>query len=158
MATTYTYGNDPVISSSATSAQKRDAIRFLTQDNQANASSQFQLTDEEIAFVITQEANIYMAAARSCDILANRAGAVRMRTVGALSVEFSREDYKELANSYRARGMTYQVPSVGGISRSDKDTLTQDTDWLPPLFSRRMQENPGATTDLEPVNDRSLNQ
>lgn len=157
MPTTYTYDNDPVISSSATAVQKRDAVRFLTQDNRASAAGTFALSDEEIAFMIAQEANVYMAAARACDILANKMGPLRSKKVGDLMLEFSREDFAALAASYRSRGMTYQIPTVGGISRSDKETLTGDTDWLPPLFNRRMQENPGATTDPEPVNDYRIN-
>ena len=150
----YTYANNPVVGTSATAAEKRDAVRFLTQDNQANASSAYKSTDEEIAFLIATEANEFMAAGRLCQILANRPGPVSSKTVGDLTISFgSREDYLQLAQMLFARGMTYQVPTFGGVSRSDKETLTDDTDWLKPLFARKMQQNPSASTETEPVND-----
>lgn len=150
----YTYANDPAVGDAATAAQKRDAVRFLTQDNQANASSAYKATDEEIAFLIASEANEFMAAGRLCQILANRPGPMSMKKVGDLTIEFgSRKDYLQLAQMLFARGSNYQVPTIGGISRTDKETLTDDTDWLRPLFSRKMQQNPSATTETEPVND-----
>lgn len=156
MPTTYTYSNDPVVG--GTAAQKRDAVRFLAQDNQANSSSAYKSTDEEIAFLIATEANVYMAAGRLCQLLANRGGPLSMKKVGDLTLEFgSREDYLQLAQLLMARGMTYQIPSVGGISISGKDALTDDADWLQPLFARKMQENPGTTTDLNTVNDGGVN-
>ena len=148
----YTYSNAPVVD--GTAAEKRDAVRFLAQDNQANASSQYKATDEEIAFLISSEANVFMAAGRLCQVLANRGGPLSLKKVGDLTLEFGgKEDYLALAQALFARGMTYQLPTVGGISRGDKEVLADDTDWLRPLFSRKMQENPGSTTDLEPPND-----
>ena len=148
----YTYSDDPVIS--GTASQKRDAVRFLAQDNQANASSAYKATDAEIAFLIASEANVFMAAGRLCQILANRPGPISMKKVGDLTIEFgSREDYLQLAQMLFARGMTYQIPTIGGVSRSDKELLSEDTDWLQPLFARKMQQNPGGSTAIEPVDD-----
>jgi hypothetical protein len=148
----YTYSDDPVVG--GTAAQKRDAVRFLCQDNQANASSAYKLTDAEIAFLIANEANVYMAAGMACDIIANRGGALSSKKVGDLELQWgSREDYVALGQKLKARGMTYQLPTIGGISYDDKETLTNDTDWIKPLFARRMQENPGTTTAQAPLTE-----
>lgn len=147
----YTYSNDPVVA--GTAAQKRDAVRYLSQDNQLSASSTYRMTDEEIAFLIATEANVFMAAARGCEILSTRIGAVTRKRVGTLDLTFSTQDYKDQAAMLRARGMTYQIPSVGGISKSERLTLQQNTDWLQPLFARQMQENPGTTTAQTPIQD-----
>lgn len=143
MPTTYTYGNDPVISATATAAQKRDAVRFLVQDNQADASSQFQLTDEEIAFLVAQEANLYRAAAAAAETLANRTGAVSSKSVGALSLTWTPAMYRDLAKHLRARGNAHQKPYVGGISKDDKDAHREDEDAVQPAFTRDLHETPG---------------
>jgi hypothetical protein len=147
----YTYSDNPVIG--GTAEQQRDAVRFLTQDNQPNAANNFRITDEEIAFLLATEANEFMAAARGCEILSTRIGAVTRKRVGTLDLTFSTADYKAQAVALRTRGMTYQTPYIGGISKSDKQSLQLDTDWMQPLFARAMQENPGSTTAILPIND-----
>lgn len=143
----YTYSNDPAVS--GTAAQQRDAVRFLSQDN-VLIGAVYRSTDEEIAFLIATEANIYMAAGRLCQILAQRGGGLTRKRVGDLELEFgTRQDFLDLADRLFARGMTHQIPTVGGISAADKEILTSDADWLRPIFSRKMQENVGTTTGAD---------
>lgn len=139
----WTYGDDPVISSTATAAQKRDAVRFLAQENQTATQ---RVSDAEVAFLIAQEANVWKAAARCAELVANRMGAVASRTVDRLTITYGRQDYLNLAKSLRARGRSNEVPFVGGISVSEKDLLPADSDWPPPWFGRATHEDQGGTT------------
>lgn len=139
----FTYSGDP-------SDSNRDAVRFLVRDtNEATA----QLSDEEIEWMLSENGNnVYLAAVQSVDYIANTyATQARSRTVGALSISYEAraDEYRKLGMALRQRWATFTTitPYAGGISRSDKRTNEQDTDWDKPDFVRHMQENPGARTD-----------
>lgn len=109
----------------------RYQIRLLLQDNQTNRQL---MQDEEIDWLQTQEANAYMVAARCCDSLIARFGAVTSKHVGDLGLTFDPKFYKALATTLRSRGMTYQQVYAGGISITDKISQQQDTDKVVPMF------------------------
>lgn len=120
---------------------KRDQVRFLIQDTQ---STRPLLSDQEIAWVVSTEANVYMAAAMCCDTLVAKAGNVKTRWIGDLRVTIDAAFYRGLANMLRARGCSHQVPFAGGISISDKQEQEQDTDAVQPRVFRTMLDNPRA--------------
>lgn len=116
MPVTHTYENLPASSD-------RDAVRFLTQDTTDGA---MRLSDQEIAFLLSSEANVYMAAARAAEMLSQRS--VTSKSIGELSLSYSAEGYDKLASILRSRGRTHQTFSVGGLSISGKAVLESDTD------------------------------
>lgn len=147
----WTYTDDPVVDGSA--AQKRDAVRFLAQENQTTNQ---RVSDAEIAFLIATEANVFTAAARCAELVANRMGPVGSKSVGDLSITYTRRDYLDLAKALRMRGSAHQLPIVGGISKADKIVLDENDDWVPPKFRRDMQVNldtTGTTGDVDDLDD-----
>lgn len=137
----WTYANNPVVGGNA--AQQRDAVRFYAQEND---TAKQRVTDEEIAMLLANEQNVWMAAACVAEAVANRMGPVSSKSVDGLSISYSRADYLALAGRLRARGANYQTPSVGGISSAAKDAQEADTDWVQPTFARGVHDNPGSLT------------
>lgn len=146
----FTYSGDP-------SASSRDAVRFLLGDT---VEAQAVFSDEEIAWALTQNANVYFAAAVIADsAVAQFSGGnesdVKTKTVGALSISYGSkekaEEYRALGRSLRVRGAINSEirPYSGGISVSDKKLEEQDTDWDKPAFARGMHDYPGV--DLKPL-------
>ena len=121
--------------------QQRDQVRFLIQDTN---SSRPLVTDEEIAWLISTEANVYMAAAMICEGLVAKAGNVKTRWIGDLRVTLDSGMYRGLAASLRSRGMSHQLPFAGGISVSDKESQQQDSDAVQPRVFKTELDNPRA--------------
>jgi hypothetical protein len=143
-----TWSYDPTLMTSTTAGAYagstvglRNQIRFVIQDIQAARPL---MVDAEVDWAQTLEANQYMAAALCCEILVARAGNIRSKRVGALSLDYDVEFYRGLAATLRARGLSNQVPYCGGISISDKLAQQDNGDWVPPRFFRGMFDNPRA--------------
>lgn len=127
-----TFGNDPA-------GSNRDAIRILIHDTTGR------LSDETIAYFLASEPSVWYAAAMCCDTLAAQQGGKTSLTVGDLSIGYSAGEYKSLSKSFRIRGSLAAVPFAGGISQSDKDTETSDTDRVGPSFTIGMHDDVGST-------------
>lgn len=140
----FSYTGDPANSN-------KDAVRFLLGDV---VETQAIFSDEEIDWALTQINNIYFAGALIADGAVAKFGGgsdsnVKTKTVGALSMSYGdsekAQEYRTLAKSLRARGAIFSgwKPYSGGISRSDKKTQQQDTDWDQPAFERGQFDFPG---------------
>ena len=138
----WTYSGDPA-------ASDLDAVRFLLGDT-VEASAIFQ--DEELEWVLTQASNVYIAASIAAESAASAfegaAGDVKTKTVGALSISYDSEKaekYRKLSRQLRFQGALHStiVPYSGGISKADKETQEDDTDWVRPNFSIGMHDNEG---------------
>lgn len=130
----FTYSGDP-------SASDLDAVRFLIQD--VTTPGEF-LQDEEITWLLTQEVNIYTTAAAGAMLLAGRSHNVKTKKVGDLSITFGAEMWKSLSEWLRGRGYGYRIPTAGGISISDKETIEEDEDAVFPDFFRDLHRHPRA--------------
>lgn len=115
-----------------------------------------QLQDEEIAYAITVERNFWAAAARCAELISRRiirkADVKLGRTMQIQYVKMA-EQYMNMAKALRVKAMGTVVPYVGGMSVTQKEALTANTDLVAPLFSKTMMENPwvgGYTTDSGP--------
>lgn len=120
---------------------EKDQVRFLIQDR---TSTRPFFQDEEIEWMLTQEHNIYMAAAMLCDTLVARSGGVKWKQVSQLGIEYNVDFFRGLAATFRARGLAHQIPYAGGISSSDKLSVQGDSDWIRPVFSKDLGDNPEA--------------
>lgn len=137
---TWTYGGDP-------SANDRDNIRFLVGDTDTNDQ---QVTDEEIAAVLTEQATALYAAARVSEAIAAKyARKVDTSNTGGLRVGLSKlyDHYMALAKELRSRagreaalGATI---SVGGSSVDANEDLDTDTDLTQPSFKVGMDDYSG---------------
>jgi len=136
----WTYSGDP-------SDSEKNAVRFLLQDTN---ESRPLVQDEEIDWLITQNANLYLAAAALCDVLVAKTGAMRSKTIGEFRISYSSDFYKMLGASLRARGLTHQLPYAGGISIADKLNQQNSSDWVDPAVSRGLGDNPAAPHPTTP--------
>lgn len=99
-------------------------------------------TDEEIAWVLTQEVNVYTAGAAVLDSIINRQAGISSKKVGDLSITFGFKDARERVKMLRNRGYSqYQVPTMPAQSKDDKEALREDTDWVEPVFTKEMHDN-----------------
>jgi hypothetical protein len=100
------YSGDPATSD-------KDAVRFLIQDT--GVSGGFDITDEEIVWLLDTEGSIYLAAAFCCDKLTTikSGGGLASKKVGGLSESYSTgslQFYANQAKLYRKRGSGLGVP------------------------------------------------
>lgn len=134
-------------------------VRFLIGDN---VTDKMIMEDAEIEWLISQEANVYMAAAAACDAIAlkiattdtasGKSGPILRKRVGQTDISYASasgrtsEEFKALGSMLRTRGSNYQMPFAGGISIADKDAR-EDSDRPHDGFKRGMFDDPGGLTD-----------
>lgn len=122
---TWTYSGDP-------SSTSRDAVRFLIGDT--DNTSQL-VTDEEIAYMLTQEGSTSSAAARVCRSLAAKYARFMDQSVGDLNISYSQRfsQFSEMAAKLESDASSrVGIPYAGGISQTDKDSRESDTDRVLP--------------------------
>ncbi len=144
---TWTYNGDP-------STSDRDAIRYLVGDTDTTDQ---QTTDEEIAWILTEEPNVYFAAARAARTISAKFARKADKTVGDLSIKYSqsRDHYDMLAKDLEVRGAV-RAGSVyaGGISKTDKETVEEDDDRVKPSFKRGIHDAPGSDySSSDPIDE-----
>lgn len=102
---TYTYSGDP-------STSPKDEVRFLAQATGEDKATGF-VSDEEIAYLLTKEPNVFLAAALVADRISSYFGAQRSKTVGPLSISGADQsrNYALLAATLRQQA---SVGSTGG--------------------------------------------
>jgi hypothetical protein len=111
------------------------------------------LQDEEITWALSQERNLWAAAARCCELIARvRLSKADIRLGRSMQVQYSRtaQQYFEMAKSLRAKAMGTVVPYAGGVNVADKLSIMGNDALVAPAFTRTMQENPwtgGYTSD-----------
>ena len=137
------------------SASDKDAVRYLVGDTDTTDQ---QTTDEEITWVLTEESNIYLAGARVAKAISATYARKADKSVGDLRISFksTKEHYEALAANLEARGATRAAaPYAGGISKTDKETVEEDTDRVEPAFEIGVHDYPGGIyeTNRDPINE-----
>lgn len=123
-------------------ATTRDQVRFLVQDT--NTSNKL-LDDSEVDWMLTQETNIYFAAAALADALSAKYAGVKSIDVDGLSVDYSglSDRYAALAARLRRQAQASAggigLPFVSGVSVSEMNSINSDTDRVPNKF--RINQN-----------------
>ena len=127
------YSGDPASSDN-------DAVRFLLQDTDCTSNI---FEDEEIAWVLTQEANIYMAAACLLDTAVNQSsGSLASKKVGDLSLAFGLSETRQRIKDLRMKGKSrYELPSMPAQIRDAKRELREDVDRVPPQLFKKIHYN-----------------
>ena len=130
---TWSYSVSPL----ATSALNQ--VRLLIGDT---LSTDEQLQDEEIQFFIDNEQSTYMAAYRSALAIAAEYSRKVDKEMGDLKILAAQRHrhYLELAEQLRLKNVP-AILSAGGVWQSEKDTLSDNADWVQPWFSRGMMDN-----------------
>lgn len=135
---TWSYSGDPASSDT-------DAVRFLVGDTDTNDQL---VENEEIDYALSQSTTVYGAAALTCRAIA----ALFSRDVdtslsgGEYSESQRAEHYRNLAERFDSMsqnaplrsGASAPVPFVGGVRRTEMETVREDDNRVRPEFRRGM--------------------
>jgi hypothetical protein len=105
------------------------------------------LTDEQIAYELTQTSSLVLAAANCCQrILAKLARKID-RSGNQFQASRSQlfQHYTDLEIKLRDQASTLVKPLFGGTSIDARDSLEEDDDYLPAAFNRGDFDNGGDT-------------
>ncbi len=117
----------------------KDQVRFLVGDIKL---SEPLVEDEEILFALSQNSNVYFAAAIICDSIAGMFSRKVDRQTGDVRNAYSQraKAYAERAKQLRAQGgsksLSLAKPLAGGITVSDKTRARLDPNRVRPSFAR----------------------
>jgi hypothetical protein len=128
-------------------------VRLLIGDTD---SARQQLQDEEIDWVLTEQAVVTYAAAACAEMLASKYAFLVNTEVSELRVSAAarHKHYLELAERLRkaagslpggdGTGVALATMYAGGVNRSEKDTLDDDTNLVRPTFGLGQDDHPEA--------------
>lgn len=124
----------------------KDQVRLLVGDTEPLDQ---QLQDEEIAFFLVSEANVYMAAYRSAKSIAARYTRKADKSVGDLKISYKdiADNYMDLAKELLASGSAHQVPTAGGIYIRDTKTYEGRADLRHGAVKRSMNDFTSTSTN-----------
>lgn len=137
-----TYTNDP-------GNRPIDTVRFEVDDRDCIPETDALLSDEEIQYLIDSNTHILLAAAAAADAIAAQYGDTPQRKqVGDLVTDYGdglTTSYAGLAKALRSRAYRKAGTGIyaGGISKTDKDTMEDDTDRVQPVFTIGQHDSPG---------------
>lgn len=130
----------------------RDKVRFLIQDTD---STNAHITDEEIAWLLTEWADPYDAAANAADVLAGRFAhkSNYSKSVGDLNLSENFADqcahFQELAKNLRLNRMRRYTPQWIANSEALKSTAARDvTTHNTDAFMGQFDDQRGGTDGL----------
>lgn len=134
-------------------ATDKDRVRFLTGDT---ISTDAQLQDEEITWLVSQRNDVLLAAADACEGIAARYSRQTDTTNSKLSVAASKRAaaYGVLASTLRQRALTLSGAQMfaGGLTISGKQILDENMDAVQPAFSIGKDDEPGANnSSMDPT-------
>lgn len=140
---TWTYAGDP-------SNSTLEEVRFLIGDTDTTDQ---QLSDEEINYLIAKHITAYATAIHACLALVAKYSRKVDKSVGDLRIGYSklRDHYASLAKSLRVQAVAVEgaaTPYAGGLSEDDKDSYEEDTDRVQPFFRREMDDYNQPLSDL----------
>lgn len=125
----------------------KDKVRLLVGDTDTNDQL---LQDEEIVFILTQETNVYNAAALAARTIQSSYARKADVSVESVSKKFSQQAmaYAKLSEDLMRRAEQEDLvsPSVLGVSIDVMQEAREDTDRVKPKFEMNKFNNP-------PVND-----
>ena len=132
---TWTY--DPTL------ATDKDRVRFLIGDTDTTDQ---QLANEEITYLLTVQSNVMLAAANAASGLAAKYARKADTSIGDLSISASQRAaaylalYEQLKMQAHQAGILGGRMFVGGLTVSGKESLADDTDAVQPNFAIGMQD------------------
>ena len=141
---TWNYSGDPGNSN-------RDSVRFLVGDTCPDDPL---VQDEEIAYALSRFPKVELAAALVLRSLAAKLSREVTNRVGEISSNCSdlAKAYSDRAKALDPGGIVISssmlvLPSFGGLSISEKETLDADSDAVQPSFRKGMNDIPGGPSD-----------
>jgi len=139
---TWTYSGDPTSST-------KDEVRFLVGDTDKDNPL---VQDEEISYAIGAEASVLRAAVRVARGIAASFARTVEKQVGDLKIKAGDryKNYLEILKTLEAEAsisLPGAAPFAGGISHSQKETQTDDSDRVDPSFSKGMMDHSGDSAE-----------
>lgn len=126
-------------------------VRFYIGDT---VSTDPQLQDEEIAFLVTQEALPIRAAILACRRLAARYARMTYTVGDGLAKQYQvlQQHYLSLAAALRLENAQNNspIPYAGGLSIAEKQSWQNTTDLVQPVFMREAMNEPGTEPEDPP--------
>jgi hypothetical protein len=125
-------------------------VRAELQDTDPNDQ---QLQDEEIAYALAAERNMWAAAARCAEMIGRRVLRKADVHLGrSMQITYSKmaDQWFQMARMLRSKSLGTTPPWVGGANLTDQINFATNTDLIQPVFTKTMMENPrvgGYTTD-----------
>lgn len=129
---------------------EKDQVRLEIGDTDINNQL---LQDQEILQAISVENNFWGSAARSCEMISRFfAGKADVRLGRSMQLTYTKmaTQYQEMAARLRSKSGGVNVPWVGGMSVAEKVAYATTSDYVQPLFTKTMMQNPwtgGYTSD-----------
>lgn len=117
----------------------KDKVRFLIGDTDTN---DHHVEDEEINYALESEGGVKPAAALICWSQAAKYAKQADKEVDDLRIYYSQksEAFRELAEQFTSQSSAAAaltvIPSAGGISKTQKQAMEDDTDRVEPAFTR----------------------
>jgi hypothetical protein len=132
----WTYSQNPALSA-------KDAVRFYSGDT--DTTDQF-VSDEEIAFALSEEGSAMAAAAAISEALAARFARQVDKSVGDLRLSLNQkaQAFAAKAQALRQRAATSTAPYAGGLSQGERDSARADSDLIRPAFRVDLFCTPGS--------------
>lgn len=97
------------------------------------------ISDATLQNIIDNEETLFGSAARAAKIIYRHYSLQADKTAGEVSIEYSNraEQWREIATDLEQEATALQgTPIVGGISESDKETVSESAGYIDPWFSR----------------------
>ena len=141
----FTY--NPILLGSTNASASMTEVRLLVGDTD---STDPQLWDDEITYLIDRQGSVRSAAVAACETLAAKYARRADKQVGDLRVSASQRSkaYHALADRLSLDLSLTAIPSAGGISIADKQSTVSDTDRVVPGVSKGWAEPPGSINEL----------
>jgi len=110
-------------------------VRFLIGDTD---STDQLLMDEEVNYLLSDWIDLKTAASVAAETIAAKFSREADKSIGDLKISMSEraKAYRDLSVTLRASANKLLTAYAGGISKSDKDNLNEDTDKVMPSFSK----------------------
>lgn len=119
--------------------ENRDKVRLLVGDT---ISTDQQLQDGEIDYLLTVEAGVFTAAASAARAIAARYARQIDKAVGDLKLNAEKrfKHYMDLSDTLESQGSGYGLPTAGGVYVAEKEAAANDDRLVQPMFRVGMDD------------------
>jgi hypothetical protein len=122
----------------------KDIVRFMVGDT---ISADPLVEDEEILATLSMQPVVQLASAEIAEAIAGKFARCVDTKVGKSELKKSQRAQfyldlsKRIKEQYRRKGAFTGIPYAGGISKSDKCTVEQNSDRVEPIFKKGQMDN-----------------
>jgi len=124
----------------------KDEVRFHSGDTDPSRPL---VQDEEIAYVLSKQPNVVLAAAIVCDGIVGKLSLNTDARVGDVSESSSQaaEAFRKRAADLRKEAAKLALPIFGGVFKAQKEALDADATLVQPSFRIGQDDHPGVPNE-----------